>query len=470
MTTKFYFLTLFCSLFLLVGCKKTSYTDVQKLETMHSLYVQPPLSKPQKVSDSLAVYIDYSSGMYEAMYGSLQAVVNEVLTATRSPRTNYYRAGATFPYRIDIEAKENIPSVTTNYVEKKSALDLPLQRIISRNEQAVYITDFEFVPTGQKIFEGATPSGRVKTWINPDAWAVEYFEKWLAKGNRIDMYASKFMRNGTQTQFLYTLVFTPKDLVNQQENNLLSRLQDLNGKLSANLYHFVFQAATQTLSTETKQYDANNGGLHTSLAPLEFARKPALAFEYYLLGFKDIDKYIVNEGTEKDKRILKNLFWKCEEQHLKNLKDFQFGVKVFDMTETFAAYQQTQDQEPPKYDKDPETGDSTLVSGQTMTFQYVEGSERTDIFESIVNKETNELGLKVKPDYIKPNKKGELLRVEWHLKGAKFEENPDLAKVLQWKDKEGFMVRSLYESIVEAMKRTEKNNTKKLHTYYVQWQ
>jgi hypothetical protein len=449
------------------ACKKSGYTDTSKLEMMHKLYVYQP-EKPKKVSDSLAVYIDYSSGMYEAMYTSLQSVVNDVLNAAKSPKTTYFRVGATVPYRIDIEAKENIPSVTTNYVEKKSALDLPIERIISRNEQAVYITDFELVPTGQKIFEGATPSGRVKTWINPDAWAVEYFEKWLAKGNRIDIYASKFMRNGTQPQFLYTLIFTPKDAVNQ-ENDLLKRLQDLDSKLSANLHHFVFQTANHSVVAETKNYDASNGGLHQNLAPLDFALKPAFDFEYYQLGFKDIDKYILGEETEKDKRIIKNLYWQGEEKNMVNFKDLQWKLKVFDMTETFGAYQQMEDQEPPKYDKDPETGDSTLVSGQTMAFKYIEGAERSEVFDLVVNKETKEFGLKIKSDYIKPSKKGELLRVELLLASANFEENADLAKVLQWKDKEGFMVRSLYESMVEAMKRVQKLNTKKLHTYYVQF-
>jgi hypothetical protein len=400
------------------------------------------------------------------MYSSLQSAMNDIFIAAQSPKTNYFRAGATIPYKIDIEAKENIPSVTSNYSEKKSVLDLPIERIIKMNRQAVFITDFEFVPTGQKIFEGATPTGRVKTWINPDAWAVELFEKWLSKGNRIDIYAAKFMRNGTQPQFVYALIFTPQELIHH-EDNLLKRLSGLDSKVSENLYHFSFQTLTQTIKAEQQDYEAMNGGLHTSLAPYEFVQKSALDFEYYQLGFKDIDKYILTDETEKDKRILRKLFWNGD---VSNYKDLAWEVKTFDMTETFAAYQDTEAQEPAQYDIDPETGDSTLVSGKTIAFKYVEGKERKDVFELTVNKDTKEFGIKLQTDFIKPEKNSELYRLELYLKSAAFNENPALAKVLQWKDKEGFMVRSLYESIVEASKRTEKLNSKKLHTYYLQFE
>ncbi len=457
---------LFTVLFICVtACKKTSYTDSNKLVQMHNVYVNQS-ERPKKIVDSLEIYIDYSSGMYEAMYSSLQSAMNDIFVAAQSPKTNYFRAGASTPYKIDIEAKENIPSVTTNYTEKKSVLDLPIEMIIKRNRQAVFITDFEFVPTGQKIFEGATPNGRVKTWINPDAWAVEMFEKWLSKGNRIDIYAAKFMRNGTQPQFVYALVFTPKELENH-EDNLLKRLANLDTKPSQNLYHFTFQAISQNLIAEQKDYDAMNGGLHQSLAPLEFLQKSDIDFEFYQLGFKDIDKYILADETEKDKRILRKLFWNG---NVANYKDLNWELKTYDITETFNAYQDTESQEPASYEIDKETGDSTLVSGKTMAFKYIEGKQKNAVFEMVVNKDTKEFGIKLKPDFIKPDKIGELYRVELHLQSAAFNENPDLAKVLQWKDKEGFMVRSLYESMIEAMKRTEKLNTKKLHTYYVQFE
>ena len=447
------------------ACKKTTYTDSEKLVQMHNIYVNQT-ERPKKVVDSLEIYIDYSSGMYEAMYSSLQSAMSDIFVAAKSPKTIYYRAGAAIPYKIDIEAKENIPSVTTNYTEKKSVLDVPIEMIVKRNRQAVFITDFEFVPTGQKIFEAATPTGRVKTWINPDAWAVELFEKWLSKGNRIDIYASKFMRNGTQPQFVYALVFTPQELVNQ-EDNLLKRLTDLDTKLSQNLYHFTFQPIAQTLKAEQKDYESMNGGLHQSLAPLEFIQKSAMDFEYYQLGFKDIDKYIVGDETEKDKRILQKLYWNGD---VTNYKDLAWELKTYDMTETFNAYQQTEAQEPAQYDIDPETGDSTLVSGKTMAFKYIEGKQKSEVFDVVVNKDTKEFGIKLKADFIKPDKDNELYRLELHLKSASFNENPDLIKILQWKDKEGFVVSSLYASIIEAMKRTEKLNTKKLHSYYVQFE
>ncbi len=444
----------------------SSYNDPQMLSELHTKYVWKP-SHEAKTNDSLDVYIDYSSGMYEAMYGSLNVAINDVLTIAKDEKTKFFRAGAATPYLIDIEASENIPSTTTNYKENRSVLDEPIKKIVRGNKQGVFITDFEFVPTGQKIFEAAMPDGkRVKTWINPDAWATNLFEEWLKKGNQIDIFACEFRKpsqGAKSQQFLYVLVFTPQTILGK-DNSFISRLKQLDSRLSDTFYHFNFFNLKNAKAT-AKGYDPNFGGLNENLAALDFLYKPERNFEYYELPLKDVETYITNEPSVKDKRILRKIIL---DGNLQQFENVEIGLKSFRITDVISLYQQNQEQEPPVYEKDLETGDSALVSGQQMVFTYTEGDEVKDIFESVFNKESKEMGVKIKPDFFGTDNKSEVYRIELVLKNATFKESPEMQKVLQWTDKQGFIVSSLYQSITEAMRRTEKNiKEKPLYTYYI---
>lgn len=446
-------------IFFLISACSSDYSDPQLLSEFHTKYVWKP-SIESSINDSLDVYLDYSSGMYEAMYASLDLAVNEVLTIAKGEKTKFYRVGATSPYLIDIEASENIPTTTTNYKENRSILDEPIKRIVRGEKQGVFITDFEFVPTGQKVFEGAMPDGsRVKTWINPDAWATNFFETWLNKGNQIDIYACKFR----EKQFLYILIFTPQGLIGK-DNAFISRLKQLDSKLSERLHHFSF-FNLKNAKAIAKNYDAHYGGLTENLAALDYAYKPERQFEYYEIPLKDIEKYIHQEPSVKDKRILRKVFLEGEWQLYENV---DIGLKAYRISEVFGSYEQNQNQAPPEYEIDPETGDSTLVSGQQMVFSYTEGEVIDNVFEVVFNKESKEIGIKTKADFYGTGNQNEIYRIDIFLKNASFKENPEMSKVLQWQDKQGFAVRSLYESITEAMRRTEKNAKEQLlYRYYI---
>lgn len=439
----------------------SNYNDTQMLSEMHTKYIWKPTHEA-KMNDSLDVYIDYSSGMYEAMYSSLNVAINDVLTIAKDEKTKFFRAGAATPYLMDIESSENIPSTTTNYKENRSVLDEPIKRIVKGSKQGVFITDFEFVPTGQKVFEAAMPDGkRVKTWINPDAWATNLFEEWLKKGNQIDIFACEFRKS--PQQFLYVLVFTPQTMLGK-DNSFITRLKQLDSRLSDTFYHFSFFNLKNAKAT-AKGYDSNFGGLNENLAALDFLYKPARNFEYYELPLKDVETYITNEPSAKDKRILRKVVL---DGNLQQFDGVEIGLKTYRMTDVVSLYQQNQVQEPAVYEKDPETGDSTLVSGQQMVFTYTEGDEVKDVFETVFNKESKEIGVKVKPDFFGTDNKSEIYRIELVLKNATFKESPEMQKVLQWTDKQGFKISSLYESITEAMRRTEKNvKEKPLYTYYI---
>jgi hypothetical protein len=438
------------------------YSDPQMLSEFHTKYVWKPSHTQLKANDSLEVYIDYSSGMYEAMYNSLNTVINDVLTIAKGDKTKFFRAGATTPYQIDIEASEHIPSTTTNYKENRSVLDEPIKRIIKGNKQGVFITDFEFVPTGQKIFEAAMPDGkRIKTWINPDAWATNLFEDWLRKGNQIDIFACAFRKS--PQQFLYVLVFTPQEMLGG-DNALITRLKQLDSRLSNSFFHFNFFNLKNT-KVISKGYDANFGGLNENLAALDFLYKPERNFEYYEVPLKDIETYISNETSVKDKRILRKIFLEGDLQQFENV---EISLKAYRISDVFELYQQNQAQAPPEYEKDAETGDSTLISGQQMVFTYTEGEEVKTVFEAIFNKESKEIGIKIKPDFYGTDNKSEIYRIDLLLKNANFKETPQMQQVLQWTDKQGFVVPSLYLSITEAMRRAAQNaKDKSLYTYYL---
>jgi hypothetical protein len=448
---------------LLNACSRAT-ADSEQVFALHSRYVWPQLQPPQTAAadDSLDFFIDYSSGMYEAMYASLGTWVNDVLTAGKTAKTVFYRAGAAQPYRIDVDAAEHLPTVTTNYKENKSLLDKPLQHITRRNRQAVFITDFEFVPTGEKTFEAETADGRrIKTWINTDAWATPYLEAWFSKGHRLDVWALPFSRQGKVQQYLYVLVFTPA----QWENNEQAFYKRLEALEAQSVKHFSFRPARH-LAVHPKQYDEANGGLNENLAPLDFLQKENVQFEFYQLALADIEQYLTNEPTAKDKRVLKKVFL---EGDLSNFPEAKAEAKVYRLTDVLANFQSAADQPPAEYEVDPETGDSVMVTPPQVGFRYTEGEAVKGAFTTTFNDNTREVGIKLQADYAGSEQAAELFRIDLVLQNARFTPSEEMHRVLQWQDAQGFKVRSLDESITEALRRTDKQAAGRvLRSYYIQ--
>ncbi len=457
--------------FAMSSCKKSAYYEGELLAELHTLSTAPQVN--DKSNSGVDTYIDFSSGMYEAMYASMDRLVGDALTMLKQEGTTYYRVGFKAPYKIDIQAKENIPTTISNYQDDMSILDEPLAMITDNpQKESVYITDFELVKSLERLHEAKDCSGKLlKLQLNPNAWAVEYFEKWLKQGHQIDVYASCFERTNkavskSQTQHLYVLVFTPKHLIEDPKSLRMRFQEKFQSRFSNDLKYFSF-GNYSIRHVANKDFNAQQGGLHESIAPMEDVLQFQSA-QYYNIEFASAQKYVAQDASNSDKRLIKGIFI-----NQATFKDVSLALKVHKYTEEYGRYEEFKTgatEADNETEIDPESGDTLKKArvSKGSRFSAGRGMPQENVFEVVLNKSTGEIGLKIHPDFGGPEVSGELYRVDIYVDKARYEAPSGMAETLQWQDARCFMVRSLHESLLEAMARTEKNlNEQPIFTYYI---
>ncbi|MBS1495118.1 MAG: hypothetical protein JST55_16550 [Bacteroidetes bacterium] len=465
----FLILSVVCVFFIISGCgSKLPPIDQAKLTDLQSKYIHPITT--DSVDKRIDVYIDYSSGMYEAIKSN-EPFMNELLRMVNFPSTKYYKVGASSPAEVDITTAPYVPWNLSNYKDQMSKLDEPINQIIeNKKNSSVFITDFELVKNPEKILE-ITQNGKIfKSQIDISPWAITQFESWLSDGNEIDIYAKKFSRDNfwvspkeKQEQYVYTILFTPKGLTNTKDNSSLqSRMYESNFKnIPDDFYHFSF--ATEEYNIKQENYNKENGGLTSSLAPTQFFNSFKNKYEYYELINKDLLDFITNED-QKDKRLIKGLLF---ENNMTNYPEAKLSLNVYDVTSTWSAFYQYTTQQPPEIEKNEETGEKKIVKNEPIKFDYQTSEVLNGMFDIVYNKENKQVGLKLSKDFVGVNNTT-LFQVDIVVNKGNLFLDPDIEKVLQWRDSRGFDVTSLLSSIKEAMQRvTKKNNATAIYTYYI---
>ena len=434
----------------LLSCSKdpTNFAvEPKDLTPFHTKYVAK--ADAPAASDSVSVYIDYSKGMHEGVMASVD-FVKEMLTMVNAPKTVYFKVGtADAPTRMNPTATENIPWNLTNYAETRSVLDEPIRQITRGNRTAVFVTDFELVKGKQEL--QVVQNGRTfKTSIDISAWAVNEFENWLKQGNAIDVFAQRFdKRNSwvpqTQSQHIYTLIFTPKALA-QEPSALVTRLLEKGYGKSGGLQHFRFSA--EDIALEIKYKDKANEGGATENAVPNAVQINYPAFEYYQFGQKDVFK--ISEYSEKDTRFLKNLFLANAPV---NYPDLQLEAKVYDITAEYQKY----------YDSaNPVEGEKAKPYGFTASGAV------EDVFVLDFNKQKKEIGLKLHENFTGVEYRT-LYKVDVAIREAKPQFDAASLSALKWTDARGFEVPSLAASLTEALSRINLKD-RVIYTYYVELQ
>ncbi len=331
-----------CIFNIISGCgSKLPPIEQSKLTDLQTKYIHPLAS--DSVDKRIDVYIDYSSGMYEAIKSN-EPFMNELLRMVNFPNTIYHKVGASSPMEVDITTAPYVPWNLSNYKDQMSKLDEPINQIIgNKNNTSVFVTDFELVKNPEKILE-ITQNGKIfKSQIDISPWAITQFETWLSNGNEIDIYAKKFMRDNfwvspkaKQEQYVYTILFTLRGLTGTRDNSSLqSRMYESNFKTEPeDFYHFSY--ATENYNIKQENYNKENGGLTNSLASSQFFNGFKNKFEYYELPDKDLLDFITNED-QKDKRLIKGLIF---ENNMANYPDAKLILKVYDITNTWSAFYQ----------------------------------------------------------------------------------------------------------------------------------
>ncbi|MFZ4589961.1 MAG: hypothetical protein ACOYN6_03125 [Ignavibacteria bacterium] len=472
MTKHFLVLLIISVTVFVVGCGD-KYPEVNKeeLSNFHQSYFQQ--SSYKNTTDSVDVYIDYSAGMYEAI-NAHSSFVRELMDMVNSPKTGYYAVGQENPRKIKIDDPKYIPFNAANFDQALSILDLPVKNITNNStKQSIFITDFELVKDTNKILEVVYEGKMFKSQIDINAWAVNYFEKWLSEGNDIDIIAMPFNAvnnwvpgKETQQQYLYILIFTPKyyvlnDVDNIAIRNRLAKKGYMENKENS---QYSFNFSNSNIGIENKYTDKNNGGTNESIVCYKtFADKKG-NYEFYEFKSKEL-LYFISDPAMSDKRIVTKNFIK---NYLKCFPEPLYEVKVYDLSKQYSGYYNFINKEPAVFDTDKVTGIVSLVSGDTSKkYELSLPQEESDLLKIIVNKETNEFGITSGQNY-SASKETKLYKVDMVIKDAELKMDDALMnKVLQWKDTRGFYVPSLYSSLKEAMERVRKQiKNKVLYTYY----
>jgi hypothetical protein len=450
-----FYLSVFIILFTAISCGSSdvckgasNYTvDLQSIEKLHNHALNNNI-KTGVNSNTTEVYIDYSDGLHPAIM-ACNKVFDEVLNLVQNDATRYLVCGRSDSLkpltRAELDNQYN-PKDAKSFIEPISILDKPLERIVAEGNQAIYITDFELTLKETKDVNVA--GGSVKSTINLSLdWATKYFDDWLSKGNSIDVFAKPYTqtrKKGVQNQYLYFIIFTPKNLSNN--NRLVDGLTKLKSTES-DLEHLSFSKSRFQLTT---QYDkSEQQGLNENLGlRMHYMGN---GFEYYQVKFEDFKRL---ESVE-NKLILEKLFFN---QQLQGFTNLTFKATVEDVT---SAYKLMVD---------------SLFCNQAIDMSKLNLTSNLapESFQLETKPSPNgniQFGIKKHESFTALDAKAEsqIFKVSILFDSAVYQ--PDIAKmekVLQWKDVNlGQMVPGLYGGLKEAASRINLKDTP-LYSYYIE--
>lgn len=426
-------------------CKPNYVVESSTLQNLHNLMQGNPIDADKSAND-MEVYIDYSDGMHPAIE-SCNRVFDEVLNIVKSDKTRYLVCGPPDSLQtLTIAELGGLfdPKNANSFSVQISILDKPLERIVNTDKQAIYITDFELIKDGiprMQNVDGGTVLSNID--LSP-SWATIPFDKWLAAGHSIDVFAKPFAKKrakGVQNQYLYFIVFTPRTASENRVVEGLTKLQES----ETDLKHFSFSKSRFQAITDYK--NPAEKGLSNYIGLLEHFE--GQGYEYYKMKFQDFSR-LEKEGN---KNILDKL---SINQQLEGFSNLGFHVQVEDVT---AAYHLLADSM--------QCGSGTNLDKLKLTGKIV-----TDYFELETKSLGNKIdfGIKKHDNFTAINQevKSQLFKVTILFNTAKYQ--PDTTKmeqVLQWKDVNiGYPVPGLYGGLKEAASRMDLKETP-VYTYYI---
>jgi hypothetical protein len=457
---------LLLSSILIQSCTSKQTPDDMNLSEFHKTYInsQPKVANS---SESLRIYIDYSSGMYEAVTATMDFLKDVYSIA--SGRSQYFRVGKPdIPILIDnIDAPNSTPWNIANYNDPRSVLDKPIEMIVNDTEHtSVYITDFELVKSPRVLIEISQNGKKFRSQVDVSPWAVNSFYDWLNRGNSIDIFANQFTRRDNwipvpQKQYVYVIVFTPYNQILDEKSFVNRMIAKLSNNNSQSIVHFNFSAADFRL--EQKYPSKDRAGQHDYLNAYEIFDHKSEGYEYYNFNPKEVTNLILDE-KQVDRRILHNIFLT---KYSEAYADVDLALNVYDISQQYDKFVNAKSEEQKPVKENPETGQKD-TSGQTLThYDFSLGEPVPEMFELVFNKSSNEIGVKGHKNYTKPTD-GSFYLLNVIINNVTFNNDKKIAGVLSWQDARGFEVGSLYNSLREAMERIKMQN-KVLYSYYLKF-
>lgn len=307
------------------------------------------------LNDGASVYVDMSDGMNFAYSTTeskamLQAIINKLAA---NSAIKFYGLADEKITSLELSHTElyNYMLNPKSYDKQKAPIEATLQRIISENQPALLMTDFEEY------------KGQV---IEQAAYAKKYFIKWLADGNNITFYKWDFVEKGKVKNMFLAVFDDNANRLNSLVSNAVNLTDPNIDKYILGGRDFAYPTCTNYISLKQGGNYHNDKGVDVVTAVMEnggvndyfsYAKPYATAngavgqfapldislgtfAEYYPLGVNWPDaianaKRMQEAGVPdniKYTNLLSDLYIDFGAQNGFNIDDIE--VRVFDMGET----------------------------------------------------------------------------------------------------------------------------------------
>lgn len=449
----------------------------KKLEVNESLLTGYNLIAHSQVvsnaTEDIDCYLDYSFGMGEGMKATAQFNL-KLQDFLRGYQVNYYKVGKsdTLP-TINLDSKEASFTEMNNFKEPGSKLKVAIDKITSnKTKSSLFITDFEKVDNvnlKQDLIGAPEPHP-----IDITAWAQNNFKEWLNEGNQIDIFAKQYSKpdywfdksNKLYLNWIYTIVFTPNAVLKDDKLYKRSVLKFLNDEYTnlngSDSKHFSYNANNFKIE-QGKKEDAIGNANDNIVVQENISTTKDKGFEYYNFKSSDLISFISDE-SQKDKRIINKVKIISEMSCFSNI---QYGLNVYDVTQSLTDFSQSLNQKTPEVATDPETGKKDTVANKTIVYKYEEGIPINDLFEFVYNDDIKEIGIKLKQEFTGVDQ-NTIYQIDVVIKAVKLKDFKDEEEILKLNYSKDYKIKSLSESIklsMTSVANTMENNV--LYTFYI---
>lgn len=402
------------------------------------------------LSDTIDLYVDYSTCVAEAMNSSYYRTVHPVIVDSNP---NYYSIkGAQIKFETNnrqavYQLLNTVREV--NYADIKGAA----KRIVEGNNHAVLITDGEYYQRKVGVLDSQT---------NP--YLADEFRKWLNRGLDIYIYSEPYLESGKYNKFRYYFFFTDDNV----DNNIQDRFQrSVPAQNNVKAFHLTSKYPTISKSVD---YPIINQSLSPNTA-LECNGYKYDVQEYYT-EWDDIYKYILDNAyddkgnhIENGDYLVRGLFLDNNQYDGFRIKDL--SINVTNVGEAFINWLSEKQFAEEVEDKSavlPKAG--AIASNNLLTYDKKLFNETGEI-AIMLDKENKFEGLSTEGNLLK-------IDITANIVTENFTQNNDINGNFQWYSitNNNQLNTSIYESIRmvvldPSMNPSGNNQNKILYTIYV---
>ncbi len=357
--------------------------------------------------NKIMCYLDYSIGVGPAMKET--STFNQALKNFFESRSvEYFRIGEqdTAQPIEDINSAEASFDNLNNYTDRGSKLGVAIDACVNnKTAQSIFISDFERVDDADHL----VPQAGFEEQPHPikiEAWATRQFKNWLQSGNQLDIYCYPYSRpdawfdksnstpKPTYPNHLYTIVFTPKPLI-EDNSNVISYLNEKVLEFPEfQHYEFNLNGIRKEVNHTTAEIGSANEIL--TVYDIDLNESPQ-QYEYYQFSGEELAEFVWDDAYE-DKRLITGL--KIFEE-IDCIENISYDLNVFDITSNLEEfYTSIYSNEEVVTDTNQEDGSvDTISGGALVAYEFDNGVPNQDFFEFVYNVQTKEAGIKLNKDF-----------------------------------------------------------------------